>query len=288
MKKIYIQSEGLGSYSYYLLNYLLEYAFPNKKIIYLETNNRQIKPHLIIRSGFLQIEPQLHFNNVPYILWSGESYRMMQRSYPPILEITSFLEADCIYLPFMLFSDLTLLFNPPIIRNVPDLNCCFVSSAPTNFRELFWLKLSKTIDKSNAYGKCLNREPIEGNWTNLTDLYSKYKFVIAMENTNKKGYITEKIINAYKAGAIPIYWGSDGMVETFFNPESFINISNYSTFEECISVIKDICNNQEKWLEIKRKPIFKDNKINDIFRYMDKDNLPELYKKIIEKIKKII
>ena len=35
------------------------------------------------------------------------------------------------------------------------------------------------------------------------------------------GYVTEKIVNAFLAGSIPIYWGSRAVLE-IFNPESFI------------------------------------------------------------------
>ncbi|MGH7808184.1 MAG: glycosyltransferase family 10 domain-containing protein [Thermodesulfobacteriota bacterium] len=34
-----------------------------------------------------------------------------------------------------------------------------------------------------------------------------YNFVLAFENTDYPGYITEKIIHAFMAGAVPLYWG---------------------------------------------------------------------------------
>jgi len=51
---------------------------------------------------------------------------------------------------------------------------------------------------------------IEGGWggEEIIDTYKNYKFVIAMENIQKDGYITEKNINAFYSGAIPIYWGA--------------------------------------------------------------------------------
>ena len=39
-------------------------------------------------------------------------------------------------------------------------------------------------------------------------IYSKYKFVLALENVNSRGYVTEKLLNPILAGSIPIYYGS--------------------------------------------------------------------------------
>lgn len=36
----------------------------------------------------------------------------------------------------------------------------------------------------------------------------QYPFVLAAENSDLDGYITEKIVHAYDSGAIPIYWGA--------------------------------------------------------------------------------
>ena len=42
------------------------------------------------------------------------------------------------------------------------------------------------------------------------------KLSIPMENQKGDGYITEKILNAFTSGAIPIYWGSSN-INQFFN-----------------------------------------------------------------------
>ena len=42
-----------------------------------------------------------------------------------------------------------------------------------------------------------------------------------MENTQAKGYITEKLIFGYLGGCLPIYYGTEEVFE-IFNPKSFI------------------------------------------------------------------
>jgi hypothetical protein len=37
---------------------------------------------------------------------------------------------------------------------------------------------------------------------------SRYRFALVMENQRQPGYITEKLLDAFAAGAVPIYWGA--------------------------------------------------------------------------------
>ncbi|CAB9508654.1 Glycosyltransferase family 10 (fucosyltransferase) [Seminavis robusta] len=59
------------------------------------------------------------------------------------------------------------------------------------------------------------------------DIYKDYKYCLVMENTNYPGYITEKILNAYVGGCIPIYYGTTEIFD-LFHKDSFIfyNISD--------------------------------------------------------------
>ena len=41
---------------------------------------------------------------------------------------------------------------------------------------------------------------------------------------NIPGYITDKIFNVLRGGAIPIYWGDTPTVERLVNPSAFINV----------------------------------------------------------------
>lgn len=68
---------------------------------------------------------------------------------------------------------------------------------------------------------------------------NKYKFNIAFENSAVDGYTTEKLIDAFAANTVPIYWGNP-YVSLDINPESFININDFSTFDEAIEYIKNV------------------------------------------------
>jgi hypothetical protein len=50
-----------------------------------------------------------------------------------------------------------------------------------------------------------------------------------MENSVKPGYLTEKIGHAFASGSVPIYWGDTETVNDFFNPASFLNVSDFAS-----------------------------------------------------------
>ena len=74
---------------------------------------------------------------------------------------------------------------------------------------------------------------------NKIDFLSSYKFSIAMENSEGDGYISEKIIESFISGTIPIYYG-DYMIDEFINPKSYILIKNEKDIKKKIEYIKKI------------------------------------------------
>ena len=59
---------------------------------------------------------------------------------------------------------------------------------------------------------------------------SNYKFAICFENTALKGYLTEKIIDCFFSGVIPIYLGATN-VDDIIPRDSFIDMRNFKDFE---------------------------------------------------------
>ena len=106
-------------------------------------------------------------------------------------------------------------------------------------RELAVDKLSEIgiIDQGGRCGGILHRsdrfravpELQEGRlaWYHNIDHFQPYRFCLVMENTYLAGYVTEKILNAFLAGCVPIYYGSTEVFD-LFHRDSFIyyNISD--------------------------------------------------------------
>ena len=157
----------------------------------------------------------------------------------------------------LLSNDLTREGAQLILHNNPRF-CNFIYSHSSDVRDRFFYALSgyKHVDSSGRY---LNNTNIEGsrtakNWLDLSIVMkSGCKFSIAMENATYRGYTTEKIITSLQAHTVPIYWGDPAVAE-YINPKAFINISDYSSFEEAIERVKEIDNNDELWLDMVTQP----------------------------------
>ena len=79
-----------------------------------------------------------------------------------------------------------------------------------------------------------------------------------MENTEGNGYLSEKIIDSFMSGTIPIYYG-DYMADEYINPKSYILIRGKNDMFEKIEYIKKIDNNDELYRKLLRENIFIDN-----------------------------
>lgn len=84
---------------------------------------------------------------------------------------------------------------------------------------------------------------------------STHKFSIVFENSSHPGYVTEKIIQAFAARTIPIYWGDPTIVEQF-NKNAFINVMDYDRVSDVVDLVKSIDQNDELYLSYLKQPIY--------------------------------
>lgn len=302
MNKIIVGSEGKGDWSSKLTNYLLKLAYPNMEIEWKNTEDCDI----IIRSHFFNIEKQWTNKKIPYILWSGEKWSLPVKSYLPIVslqtvtrdknEYHNYFHIPYVYDKYDLKMGSTVRKYPVSkyidFENKRPYMVAYCNSAQILEREKMF-KLLQTIDKTgtvHGLGKCSNTmggKLITGDWSSdvLIDTYSKYRFVFAMENKCVPGYVTEKILNAFVSGAIPIYWG-DSYVKKLFNERAFIYVNDFSSFEECAKYIIELGQDVEKMRSMMMEPVFKDNIVPDILKIGEFNDVPKVYRKISDNIKR--
>ena len=84
-----------------------------------------------------------------------------------------------------------------------------------------------------------------------------HKFDIAFENTSHDGYTTEKLVQAFAAGTVPIYWGDPRVGETF-NTDSFINCHDYPNFDAVVERVKEIDGDDALWQKMISTPALRD------------------------------
>lgn len=121
------------------------------------------------------------------------------------------------------------------------------SKNSTNGHRIRHEVMNKFKNKMDLYGR--QYKPIVNKLEGLKD----YMFSIAIENTKKDYYFTEKLIDCFSTGTIPIYWGCPS-IGNFFDEKGIItfdtvndleNIINNLSYEQYESMIEGIKNNFE-------------------------------------------
>ena len=217
---------------------------------------------------------------IPYIFWTGEPFDVKVESktgkhkYIIISSLTH--DGSTIEMPFASFWYIQFYINNYLnkYRTIQTeiykkkkylLAYCATRSTPsrTTFMKLF-IEKSQKNNEIICLGKCSKYDCIKNLIRRteppnklLIDEYSKFKFVLTMENCEIKGYLTEKIMCAYMAGSIPIYWGDHEYAKRLFNPKSFICIRDYESLEVCIDYILNM--SEDQIVNMLKEPMFKDN-----------------------------
>ena len=109
-----------------------------------------------------------------------------------------------------------------VLKNYTERKFCAAVISNNHFTDNFRLNFIKKLSlykKVDMGGKFNNN--VGGPIKNKIQFLLNYKFSLAMENTNGDGYITEKIIESFYSGTIPIYYGNY-MVDEFINPKAYI------------------------------------------------------------------
>ena len=102
------------------------------------------------------------------------------------------------------------------------------------------------------------------NWPDNVKFYSNFRFCLVMEHSKELPYMTEKILMAFLAGCVPIYYGSD-LVLDVFHPDAFIyyDIENP---KPALDKIASIERNSTLYNQMLDKPILRDGE-NTIAKY---------------------
>ncbi len=165
---------------------------------------------------------------------------------------------------YAFYDDVTRLLNRKVDESselaAKTKFCCFVVSNPSGeIRNQFFNKLAqhKQVDSG---GLLFNN--IGGPVDNKRDFIRNYKFVIAFENSSYPGYVTEKIFEPFLENCVPIYWG-DPLIGKEFNTRRFINSHDFNSFDEVIKHVLEVDQDDEKYLEYLREPVFVNNQLND-------------------------
>lgn len=128
-------------------------------------------------------------------------------------------------------------------------------SADARGRMIAALEKYKPLDSGGRY-----HNNVGGPVADKIDFSKGYKFSLAFENSSSRGYTTEKIMESFAAGNVPIYWGNPD-ISNEFNPKSFINCHDFSSFEEVVEYVKKVDSDDELYLEMVKAPIVNEDSL---------------------------
>jgi hypothetical protein len=114
------------------------------------------------------------------------------------------------------------------------------------------------------------------------EFQKKHKFALACENSQHSGYTTEKLVQAFAAQTVPIYWG-DPDVGKVFNEKAFVNINNFDSLCEAREFVRKIDMDDNLYLDMLNAPAlledYTQNKRNDELGIFLKNIVDQEYKK---------
>ena len=212
------------------------------------------EPYLSNRHEYLQIKHTIDYTKTYY-----NSQNIKNAKYDIILFSEENNQKNQVNVPLFVYyihgNDFfnKLLTRPPVTK-MPEKFCCFiVSNGDCIIRNKMFEVLNsyKKVDSYGKYGNNMNSVLQYDYWTNeFLEFISHYKFIICFENSKFATYSTEKIINPYLAGIIPVYWSSP-FIHKVINKDSMIFLEDETpeAFQDVYNKIIELDNSDEKYLE---------------------------------------
>lgn len=137
--------------------------------------------------------------------------------------------------------------------------CCMVVSNPEAPERLSFFNNLNAYKRVDSGGAVLNN--VGGPVADKMDFIKDYRFVIAFENGSYPGYTTEKILEPFLTGCIPLYWGNP-IIGMEFNTQAFLNLDENLPEAELIKKIIEIDSDESKAIAMLMQPILSGNITN--------------------------
>ena len=127
--------------------------------------------------------------------------------------------------------------------------CILVANNPEGLRINLYNTLSQ-YKPVEGYGNMFGRPLAQSKF----EVLPYYKFCLCPENSIYEGYVTEKLIDAYAGGCVPLYSGTVSVSEDF-NHRAFVNYRAFNSMTEFVGEVKYLDNNYQKYMDMYRQPL---------------------------------
>lgn len=146
--------------------------------------------------------------------------------------------------------DIKSLTEPRVLdASKKDKFCVMIAGNPEGLRINLFNSIYqyKPVDGyGNMFGRALRQSKF--------DVLPEYKFCLCPENSIYDGYVTEKLIDAYAGGTIPIYSGTMS-VDCDFHEGAYLNYMNTKDMHWFVQTIQAIDESAELYEAMYSKPL---------------------------------
>ena len=136
------------------------------------------------------------------------------------------------------------------------------SNAKQRLRNQVYFRFAKKFGADSG-GRAFNT--VGGPVPDKAAFVQNYKFSLAFENTSWPGYTTEKLLEAYGYGTVPIYWG-DPQVESYFNPRAFLHLRSLKDLGALETKIEQMMDDIDQYQRVYEEPLFPGNREPEFLR----------------------
>ena len=140
--------------------------------------------------------------------------------------------------------------------------CAYIFRNRVPRREAFFDQLARRMEIVSPGDSRNNYRRIVQTPAQKAAFLRHFRFNIAFENEPFPGYLTEKIVDPFLVGCVPIYHG-DPLVERTFSPEAFIHVAGESDYEQSIERIMTVDSDPSLLKRTQDAAPFVDNRLPD-------------------------
>ena len=140
--------------------------------------------------------------------------------------------------------------------------CAYIFRHRVPQREAFFDRLATRMEVVSPGDSRNNHWRIVRTPAEKAAFLRHFRFNIAFENEAFPGYLTEKIVDAFTAGCVPIYHG-DPHVERTFSPETFVHVRGESDYAAAVERILTVDGDPSRLRAMQHAAPLVDNRLPD-------------------------
>jgi alpha(1,3/1,4) fucosyltransferase len=154
--------------------------------------------------------------------------------------------------------------NPLLPPSVEDLSreafearkfCAFLYKNPHPPRRNAFFQYLNERRRVDSLGWHLNNTGtvVKTGWTAKIRVLARYRCAFAFENESHPGYVTEKALDAFQAGAVPLYWGCPEAAREI-NPDAFIDLTGCDDDAAAAARVLEVADDYDRWRACRETP----------------------------------